>query len=113
MYPYIGLASAAIFDKWGCYTYEEVSQQGQAPPLSPAYVHDPMELDKHVPVYVSEPEHPKYPVPSDDDKQVEDQPYDDDASPIAESPRHFADSGLMEEDSIDYPDEPEDDDEDP
>ncbi|GKD89124.1 hypothetical protein Tco_1364631, partial [Tanacetum coccineum] len=26
--------------------YEEVSQQGQAPPLSPAYVLDPMELDE-------------------------------------------------------------------
>ncbi|GKG61439.1 hypothetical protein Tco_0619164, partial [Tanacetum coccineum] len=28
--------------------YEEVSQQGQAPPLLPAYVPDPMELDEHV-----------------------------------------------------------------
>nr|GFA33203.1 hypothetical protein [Tanacetum cinerariifolium] len=71
--------------------YEEVAQQGQAPPLSPAYVPDPMELDEH----------------------VEDQPYVDDASPIAESPRHISNSDLMEEDSIDYPDEPEDDDEDP
>ncbi|GKC78286.1 hypothetical protein Tco_1129060, partial [Tanacetum coccineum] len=49
--------------------YEEVAQQGQAHPLSPAYVPDPMELDEHVP--------------------------------------------SMEEDYIDYPDEPEDDDEDP
>nr|GEU40313.1 hypothetical protein [Tanacetum cinerariifolium] len=40
--------------------YEEVSQQGHVPPLSPAYVPDPMELDEHVPVYVLEPEHPKY-----------------------------------------------------
>ncbi|GKC80719.1 hypothetical protein Tco_1131493 [Tanacetum coccineum] len=93
--------------------YEEVAQQGQAPPLSPAYVPDPMELDEHVPVYVLEPEHPEYHVPSDDDIQVEDQPYADDASPIAESPGHIADSESMEEDSIDYPDEPEDDDEDP
>ncbi|GKF09754.1 hypothetical protein Tco_0043978 [Tanacetum coccineum] len=90
--------------------YEEVAQQGQAPPLSPAYVPDPMELDEHVPVYVSEPE---YHAPSDDDIQVEDQPYADDASPTAESPRHIADLESMEEDSIDYPDEPEDDDEDP
>nr|GEZ22485.1 reverse transcriptase domain-containing protein [Tanacetum cinerariifolium] len=29
--------------------YEEVAQQGHVPPLSPAYVPDPMELDKHVP----------------------------------------------------------------
>ncbi|GJW41981.1 hypothetical protein Tco_0070780 [Tanacetum coccineum] len=93
--------------------YEEVAQQGQAPPLSPAYVPDPIELDEHVPVYVPEPEHPEYHVPSDDDIQVEDQPYADDALPTAESPGHIADSESMEEDSIDYPDEPEDDDEDP
>ncbi|GJY84127.1 hypothetical protein Tco_0497503 [Tanacetum coccineum] len=93
--------------------YEEVSQQGQAPPLSPAYVPDPMELDDHVPVYVLEPKHPEYHVPSDDDIQVEDQPYADDASPIAESPGHIADSESMEGDSFDYPNEPEDDDEDP
>ncbi|GJS35537.1 putative reverse transcriptase domain-containing protein [Tanacetum coccineum] len=101
--------------------YEEVAQQGQAHPLSPAYVPDPMELDEHVPVYVPEPEHPEYHAPSDDDIQVEDQPYDDDASPTGESPGYIADSDSMEEDtdedSIDYPDEPEDgeedDDEDP
>ncbi|GJR96921.1 hypothetical protein Tco_0269095 [Tanacetum coccineum] len=76
-----------------------------------------MELDEHVPVYVPEPEHPEYHAPSDDDIQVEDQPYVDDASPTAESPGYIADSNSMEEDtdadSIDYPDEPEDDDEDP
>ncbi|GJS87357.1 hypothetical protein Tco_0769993 [Tanacetum coccineum] len=97
--------------------YEEVAQQGQAPPLSPAYVPDPIELDEHVPVYVPEPEHPEHHVPSDDDIQVEDQPYAEDASPTAESPGYIADSDSMEEDtdedSIDYPDEPEDDDEDP
>nr|GEV92386.1 putative reverse transcriptase domain-containing protein [Tanacetum cinerariifolium] len=93
--------------------YEKVAQQGQAPPLLPAYVPDPMKLDEHVPVYVPEPEHPGYHVPSDDDMQVEDQPYVDDASSTAESPRHIADSESMEEVSIDYPNEPEDDDEDP
>ncbi|GJW66479.1 hypothetical protein Tco_0120903 [Tanacetum coccineum] len=70
--------------------YKEVAQQGQEPPLSPAYVPDPMELDEH--------------------------PYADDASPTAESPGYIADSDSMEEDtdedSIDYPDEPEDDEED-
>ncbi|GKC93549.1 hypothetical protein Tco_1158991, partial [Tanacetum coccineum] len=71
--------------------YEEVAQQGQAPPPSPIYVPGPMELDEH----------------------VEDQPYANDASPIAESPGYIADSESMKEDSIDYPDEPEDDDEDP
>ncbi|GJZ78855.1 hypothetical protein Tco_0643692, partial [Tanacetum coccineum] len=97
--------------------YEEVAQQGQAPPLSPAYVPDPMELDKHVLVYVPEPEHPERHVPSDDDIQVEDQPYAEDASPTVESLGYIADSDSIEEDtdedSIDYPDEPEDDDEDP
>ncbi|GJZ21959.1 hypothetical protein Tco_0558998 [Tanacetum coccineum] len=83
------------------------------PPLSSAYVPDPMELDEHVPVYVPEPEHPKYHVPTDDDIQVKDQPYANDTSPIVESPGHIADLESIEEDYIDYPDEPEDDDEDP
>ncbi|GKE93395.1 hypothetical protein Tco_1574490, partial [Tanacetum coccineum] len=89
--------------------------------MSPAYVPDPMELDEHVPVYVPEPKHPEYYAPSDDDIQVEDQPYADDASPTAESPRYIADSDSIEEDTdanfIDYLNEPEDgeedDDEDP
>ncbi|GJS25478.1 putative reverse transcriptase domain-containing protein [Tanacetum coccineum] len=101
--------------------YEEVAQQGQAHPLSPTYVPDPMELDEYVPVYVPESEHPEYHAPSDDDIQVEDQPYADDALLTAESPGYIVDSDSMEEDteadSIDYPDEPkdgkEDDDEDP
>ncbi|GJU77284.1 hypothetical protein Tco_1274354 [Tanacetum coccineum] len=92
--------------------YEEVTQQGQAHPLSPAYVPDPMELDEHVPVYVPEPEHLEYHVPLDDDIQAEDQPYADNDSPTAESPGYIADSDSMEEDtdedSINYPDEPED-----
>ncbi|GJU48867.1 hypothetical protein Tco_1218422 [Tanacetum coccineum] len=97
-------------------SYEEVAQQGQAHPLLLAYVPNPMELDEHVPVYVQEPEHPEYHAPSDDDVQVEDQPYADDASPTAELPGYIADSDTMEEDtdedSIDYPDEPRTDDED-
>ncbi|GJV91402.1 hypothetical protein Tco_1539215 [Tanacetum coccineum] len=77
--------------------YEEVAQQGQAHPLSPAYVPDPMELDEH----------------------VEDQPYADDASSTAESPGYIADSDSMEEDDDENPEEdpsekhePEDDDDD-
>ncbi|GKG46065.1 hypothetical protein Tco_0498511, partial [Tanacetum coccineum] len=42
----------------------------------------------------------------------EDQSYAGNASPNAESPGYIADSELMEEDSIDYPDEPKDNDED-
>ncbi|GKD21477.1 hypothetical protein Tco_1223180 [Tanacetum coccineum] len=70
--------------------YEEVAQQGQAHPLSPAYVPDPMELDEH--------------------------PYAKDASPTAELPGYIADSDPIKDDidadSIDYPDEPGTDDED-
>nr|GEZ80668.1 hypothetical protein [Tanacetum cinerariifolium] len=36
--------------------YEEVVQQGQAAPPSPAYAPNPIELEEHVPVYVLEPE---------------------------------------------------------
>ncbi|GJV34371.1 hypothetical protein Tco_1394771 [Tanacetum coccineum] len=102
--------------------YEEVAQQGQAPPLPPAYVPDLIELDEHVPIYVPEPEHLEYHVPSDDDIQDKDQPYADDASSTAESPRHDDDEDLEEdpeEDHIDYltdgrdgNDEPSDDDDD-
>ncbi|GKF83093.1 hypothetical protein Tco_0244749, partial [Tanacetum coccineum] len=84
--------------------YEEVAQHGQAHPLSPAYVPDPMELDEHVPLYV--PEHPEHHESSEEDMPVEDQP-------AAEDP----DSDSMEDDtdadSIDYLDEPEDAEEDP
>nr|GEU63757.1 putative reverse transcriptase domain-containing protein [Tanacetum cinerariifolium] len=69
--------------------YEDVSQQGQAPSLSPTYVPEPMELDEHVP------------------------PYDDETLPIAESPGHIGNSESMEKDSIDYLNEPGDHDEDP
>nr|GEW04489.1 reverse transcriptase domain-containing protein [Tanacetum cinerariifolium] len=78
--------------------YDEVAQQRQAHPLSPAYVPDPMELDEHVSVYVPEPEHSEYHTPSDDDIQVEDQPHVDDASPTAESPGYIANSNSIEED---------------
>nr|GFC93785.1 hypothetical protein [Tanacetum cinerariifolium] len=74
--------------------YEEVAQQGQAHPLSPAYIPDPMELDEHAPVYVSEPQHPEYHAPSHDDIQVEDEDDDPEEDPSKEH-------------------EPEDDDEDP
>ncbi|GJQ90204.1 hypothetical protein Tco_0001343 [Tanacetum coccineum] len=63
----------------------------------------------------------EYHVPTDDDIQVEDQPFANDASLTPELPGYIADSDSMEEDtnedSIDYPDEPgdgeEDDDDDP
>ncbi|GJY68106.1 hypothetical protein Tco_0471088 [Tanacetum coccineum] len=94
--------------------YEEVAQHGQAHPLSPAYVPDPMELDEHVPLYV--PEHLEHNDSSEENMPVEDQPDAEDADLHG----FLADSDSMEDDtdagSIDYPDEPEDgedDDEDP
>nr|GFC60243.1 hypothetical protein [Tanacetum cinerariifolium] len=70
--------------------YEEVSQQEQAHPLSPVYVPDPMKLDEHVPVYVSEPEHPEYHAPSDDDIQVEDDNEDPEKDPEEDPSRRAA-----------------------
>nr|GFB03038.1 hypothetical protein [Tanacetum cinerariifolium] len=61
--------------------YEEVAQQGQVHPLSPAYIPDPMELDEYVPVYVPEPQHLEYHAPSDDDIQVEDDDDDPEVDP--------------------------------
>nr|GFA38360.1 hypothetical protein [Tanacetum cinerariifolium] len=95
-------------------TYTSISSDSDRPswgiPLMNA------KLDEHVPVYVLEPEHPEHHAPSDDDIQVEDQPYADDASPTVESPGYIADSDSMEEDtnkdSIDYPNEPKDGEED-
>ncbi|GJR68860.1 putative reverse transcriptase domain-containing protein [Tanacetum coccineum] len=46
--------------------YEEVAQQGQVTPLSPAYVPNPMELEPHIPVYIPELVYPEYHVPSDE-----------------------------------------------
>nr|GFC05506.1 hypothetical protein [Tanacetum cinerariifolium] len=74
--------------------YEEVAQQGQVHPLSPAYIPDHMELDEHAPVYVPESQHPEYHAPPDDDIQVEDDDDDPEEDPSEEH-------------------EPEDDDEDP
>nr|GFA68117.1 hypothetical protein [Tanacetum cinerariifolium] len=77
--------------------YEEVAQQGQAHPLSPAYIPDPwswMSMRQYVP----EPQHPEYHAPSHDDSQVKD---DDD------DPEEDPEEDPSEEH------EPEDDDEDP
>nr|GEY68611.1 hypothetical protein [Tanacetum cinerariifolium] len=82
--------------------YEEVSQQGQAHPLLPAYVPDPMELDEHVPVDVLEPEHPEYHAPSDDDIQVEDDDDDPEEDPNKEHESKGSDeTEPFKEDKID------------
>ncbi|GKG41765.1 hypothetical protein Tco_0473516, partial [Tanacetum coccineum] len=80
--------------------YEEVAQHGQAHPLSPAYVPDPMELDEHVPLYV--PEYLEHHDSSEEDMPAEDQP----AAKDDELHGFLADSDSMEDDtdadSIDY-----------
>nr|GEX00734.1 reverse transcriptase domain-containing protein [Tanacetum cinerariifolium] len=81
----------------GMNPYEEASQQGQAHPLSPTYVPDPMELDEHVPVYVTEPKHPEYHAPSDDDIQVEDDDEDPKEDPSEENEPEDDDEDLEED----------------
>nr|GEW90311.1 hypothetical protein [Tanacetum cinerariifolium] len=80
--------------------YEEAVLQAieqVALPLSPAYLPDHIELDEHVPMYVSEPEYPKYLKPPADDIVPENQPHPDDEEP-------------EEEEHADYADEPEEED---
>nr|GEV48842.1 hypothetical protein [Tanacetum cinerariifolium] len=55
-------------------SYEEVAQKGQAHPLSPAYVPDPMELDEHVPIHDPEEDPNEEHEPKDDDKDLEEDP---------------------------------------
>nr|GEX11033.1 reverse transcriptase domain-containing protein [Tanacetum cinerariifolium] len=87
-------------------TYEEVSQQGQVHPLSPAYVPDPMELDEHVPVHVLEPEHSEYHETLDDDIQVEDDDEDPEEDPSEEHKPEDDDEDLEEDPNEEH--EPED-----
>ncbi|GJT94708.1 hypothetical protein Tco_1090226 [Tanacetum coccineum] len=82
--------------------YEEVAQQGQVTPLSPAYVPDPMKLEHHIPVYIPEPVYMEYHVPSDDDIQIEDQPYAADASQSTLLPGYIAESDPEEDPEEDY-----------
>ncbi|GKD67945.1 hypothetical protein Tco_1322035 [Tanacetum coccineum] len=49
--------------------YEEVTQQGQAATLSHAYVHEPIELEHHIPVYIPELIYLEYHVPSGNDPE--------------------------------------------
>nr|GEU36859.1 putative reverse transcriptase domain-containing protein [Tanacetum cinerariifolium] len=85
-----------------------------APPLSRAYLPDPIELDEHVPVYVLELEYPEYLEPSANDIVVEDQPHADDAVPTALSPGYINDldpeEDPEEEKNADYANEPEEED---
>ncbi|GKB94805.1 hypothetical protein Tco_0980942 [Tanacetum coccineum] len=52
--------------------YEEAARQLlEQAPRSQEYVHDPMELEDHVPVYIPEPEHPEDLVPAEDEAPIE------------------------------------------
>nr|GEY89454.1 hypothetical protein [Tanacetum cinerariifolium] len=101
--------------------YEEVALQAieqVAPPLSPAYLPDPIELDENVPVYVLEPEYLEYLEPPADDIVAEDQPDADDDVPTALSSGYIVDSDpkknskedpkedVEEEENADYANEP-------
>nr|GEU49662.1 hypothetical protein [Tanacetum cinerariifolium] len=101
--------------------YKEATLQAieqVAPPLSPAYLPDPIELDEHVPVYVLEHEYLEYLKPPADDIVAEDQPHADDAVPTALSLGYITDSNseedleedLKEEENVDYANEPEEED---
>ncbi|GJR78888.1 hypothetical protein Tco_0149673 [Tanacetum coccineum] len=83
--------------------YEEVAQQGQAAPLSPAYVPDPMELEHHVSVYVPEPvEDPiNYVADADDDEEEEEESFEDDDD---EEEEHLApaDSTAIASPTVDH-----------
>nr|GEX94689.1 hypothetical protein [Tanacetum cinerariifolium] len=87
-----------------------------APPLSPAYLPDPIELDEHVPVYVLEPEYPEYLELPADDIVAEDQPHADDAVPTAlflvadSDPEEDLEEDLEEDEIVDYANEPEEED---
>nr|GEW52673.1 reverse transcriptase domain-containing protein [Tanacetum cinerariifolium] len=80
--------------------YEEADLQAidqVAPPLSPAYLPDPVELDENVPVYVPKPEYPEYLKPPADIIVDEDQPYADGPVPTALSAGYITDSNLEED----------------
>nr|GEU48435.1 hypothetical protein [Tanacetum cinerariifolium] len=85
-----------------------------ASPLSPAYLPDHIELDKHVPMYVLELKYSEYLEPPADDIVAENQPYADDAVPTALSPGYIADSDTEEdpeeEENDDYSNDPEEED---
>nr|GEW48444.1 putative reverse transcriptase domain-containing protein [Tanacetum cinerariifolium] len=90
--------------------YKEVAQQEQAHPLSPTYVPDLVELDEHVHVHVSEPEHPEYHAPLDDDIQVEDDDEDPEEDPSEEHEPDDDDEDLEKDPNEEH--EPEDEDSD-
>nr|GEU56315.1 hypothetical protein [Tanacetum cinerariifolium] len=101
-----------------CDPYEEADLQAiqhVVPPLSLAYLPDPIELDGHVPLYVPEPEYLEYLEPRTDDIVAEDQPHADDVVPTTLTPGYIADSDLeedpeedpKEEENADYANEPE------
>nr|GEV26582.1 putative reverse transcriptase domain-containing protein [Tanacetum cinerariifolium] len=68
----IPLMNASEFSEMN--PYEEVAQQGQAHPLSPAYVPDPMELDEHDPKEDPEEDPSEEHEPEDDDEDPEEDP---------------------------------------
>ncbi|GKD71981.1 hypothetical protein Tco_1326071, partial [Tanacetum coccineum] len=78
--------------------YKEVAQQGHVAPPSPAYVPNPIELEHHVPVYVSEPvEDPEEDLEEDPIDYAADADDDEDEDEVEES---FEDDDEEEEDHL-------------
>ncbi|GKE04419.1 hypothetical protein Tco_1396437 [Tanacetum coccineum] len=86
--------------------YKEVAQKGQVAPPSHAYVPDPMELEHHVLVYVSEPMYPEYLIPSNDDIPVKDLDNDPEED-LEEDPIDYAADADDDEDEEEEPSEDE------
>nr|GEU84489.1 putative reverse transcriptase domain-containing protein [Tanacetum cinerariifolium] len=104
--PFTLLASYSLLPHFIIKAIEQV-----APPLSPAYLPDPIELDEHVPVYVLEPKYLEYLKPPADEIVPEDQPHAYNDVPTALSLGYITDSDPEEdpeeEEHADYADEPE------
>nr|GFA23652.1 hypothetical protein [Tanacetum cinerariifolium] len=81
--------------------YEEVTQQGQAHPLSLAYVPDPMELDEHVEDDDDDPEEDPEKDPSeehepeDDDKDPEEDPNEEHESKGSDETEPFKEDKIV------------------
>nr|GEZ95570.1 hypothetical protein [Tanacetum cinerariifolium] len=77
-----------------------------APPLSPTYLPDPIELDEHIPVYVPKPEYSEYLKPPANDIFAKDQSHTNDAVPTALSLGYIADSDPEEDSKEELKEDP-------
>ncbi|GJX25531.1 UVR domain-containing protein [Tanacetum coccineum] len=95
-YHYLKFAMSSV-NASSTVTYTSVSFDSNGPPSWGIPLMNASEIPEMDPY--EELEHPEYHAPSDDDIQVKDHPYVDDASSTAESPGYIADSNSIEEDT--------------